>query len=478
MYKKVINYMLLMLLLADLTYSFMQHISMPLDGDMAGGIVPAQDVKPILNDPFGISVLTKNAVYPNPNRFFAHWTYFNYFNQVPICLQNFVSPVQSVYLSSAIAKIVIQFMFIVVLAIYITGRSHIFNSDFLLASILIVPLLQTNGYRSYMGIIDPSITYTFFYALPCLALLWYYLPFYFDTLYGSAKLKSLFAKFLVFVLCIFVVFNGALNPGIILTISLLIGINCFLKTDQKISLSHRFLKSFKMLPKSHLIFYVIISLLSLYSLYIGKNNAIFIGETVSIGERYARVPLGLIIMISQKLGYPILLLLIGFNIFLLKRNPQFDDGKKSLRVFGWMVLFSLLYMMLLPLGGYKDYRPNILRYDTMMPVTIGLIFMYSKSSFIIIKNLSGNFKFLYVLIIALFSVVFTNADKPEFDKNSCEKSALLKISISKNKTVFIESNCTILSWSKITNPANSELNGQLLKKWKITLDDKRYYQNE
>ena len=43
-----------MLLLADLTYSFVQHYSMPLDGDMAGGIVPAEDVKPILKDPFGI----------------------------------------------------------------------------------------------------------------------------------------------------------------------------------------------------------------------------------------------------------------------------------------------------------------------------------------------------------------------------------------------------------------------------------------
>ena len=57
----------------------MQHYSMPLDGDMAGGIVPAEDVKLILNDPFGISVITDNAVYPNPNRYFAHWTFFTYF---------------------------------------------------------------------------------------------------------------------------------------------------------------------------------------------------------------------------------------------------------------------------------------------------------------------------------------------------------------------------------------------------------------
>jgi hypothetical protein len=34
---------------------------MPLDGDMAGGIVPAEDVKPILKDPFGVSVLTEHS---------------------------------------------------------------------------------------------------------------------------------------------------------------------------------------------------------------------------------------------------------------------------------------------------------------------------------------------------------------------------------------------------------------------------------
>ena len=178
MNRRYLYYFLFLLLLADLTYSFLQHYSMPLDGDMAGGIVPAEDVNPVLKDPFGFSVITENAVYPNPNRFFAHWTYFTYFNQVPILLQRFVSPFDSIYLASAIAKILIQLLILTLLAFYLTGRQKIFNADFLIAAILIVPLFQTNGYRSYMGIIDPTITYTFFYALPCAIILLFYLPFY------------------------------------------------------------------------------------------------------------------------------------------------------------------------------------------------------------------------------------------------------------------------------------------------------------
>lgn len=76
MKKRIIICLWLVRLLLDLSYSFVQHLSMPLDGDMAGGIVPSDEVKQVLSDPFGVSVIFKNAVYPNPNRFFAHWTFY------------------------------------------------------------------------------------------------------------------------------------------------------------------------------------------------------------------------------------------------------------------------------------------------------------------------------------------------------------------------------------------------------------------
>ncbi len=478
MNKRYIYYFLLLLLLADLTYSFLQHYSMPLDGDMAGGIVPAEDVQPILNDPFGISVITENAVYPNPNRYFAHWTYFTYFSSIPLLLQSFVAPIDSVYLSAAVAKIIIQFVIMTLLAFYITGRQKIFNTDFLIAAVLVVPLFQTNGYRSQMGIIDPSITYTFFYALPSAILLIFYLPFFFDSVYGTRILNNLFVKIIFFALGIFIVFNGALNPGIILTITLLFVFNIYLQTDKNISVINRVVNAFRLIPKTYLFFFSFVSILSLYALLIGKNNSIFLGETISIVERYARIPQGIITVVTQKIGFPVFLITIFINIFLLRKYVQNIETEKVLRIFSWIGLFSIVYILLLPLGGYKNYRPFILRYDTIMPITIGLIFIYSKSSFELIKNLKGKKKYSYILLTTLFAFIFTNADKPEFNKNKCEKLALLKISKSDDKIVLIESDCLVLAWEKITVPAKSALNGQLLKKWKITNDNKLYYQNE
>ena len=445
---------------------------------MAGGIVPAEDVKPIFKDPFGISVIKENAVYPNPNRYFAHWTYFTYFNSVPIWLQSFFSPIDSVYLACAIAKIFIQLLILTLLSIYVTGRLKIMNSDFLIAAILIVPLFQTNGYRGYMGIIDPSITYTFFYALPCSFLLSFYLPFFSDSYYGTTILKNRLVRILLFAMAIFIVFNGALNPGIILTITLLFSLKCYFKTSKSLSFSKRLIKAFHIAPKAYLFFFSFVSILSLYALFIGTNNSILLGETISIGERYARIPMGIITILTQKIGFPIFLIVIGINIFLLRRNIQNNEIKKSLHIFNWIGLFSLVYILLLPLGGYKEYRPNILRYDTIMPITIGLIFMYGMSSFQLIKLFISKRKYIYIALLIVFTFIFSNADKPEFNKNACEKLALEKISKSNDKLVFFEYNCTVLSWDKITDPTKSFLNGQLLKKWRITRDIKKYYQNE
>ena len=478
MNKKYICFFLLVLLLADLTYSFMQHYSMPLDGDMAGGIVPAEDVKLILNDPFGISVITDNAVYPNPNRYFAHWTFFTYFNRVPILLQSFVEPIESVYLACTIAKLFIQILILSLLALYIAGKRKIVSIDFLIAAVLVIPLFQTNGYRSYMGIIDPSITYTFFYALPSAVLLLFYLPFFYDTVDGTALLKKKTVKILLFPLSIYIVFNGALNPGIILTITLLYGLRMYLTTDSNLSFIKRLQHAFRAIPKVYLFYFSLISILSLYALYVGKNNSIFLDNTISLAERYSRIPQGLLRILTQKIGFPIFLILIGINIFLLRKNIVSDDVKKSLQIFNWIGLFALCYILLLPLGGYKEYRSFIVRYDTIMPITIGLIFIYAKSSFHLIKIYKGKSKYLYLSLIVVFIFIFSVADKLEWGKNACEKSALEKIAKSNDKVVFIENDCTILSWGKITDPAQSTLNGQLLKKWNITTDNKMYYQKE
>src|SRR5690606_10158483 len=100
--KKKIFFLLSVLFMLDIAYSFIQHYQMPLDGDLGPISLPSEAYKKVLSDPFGFQVLLKNEVYPAPNRYFAHQLVSGYFKTAPLLLQTFVSPVKSVYMSCAI----------------------------------------------------------------------------------------------------------------------------------------------------------------------------------------------------------------------------------------------------------------------------------------------------------------------------------------------------------------------------------------
>jgi hypothetical protein len=140
-------------------------------------------------------------------------------------------------------------------------------------------------------------------------------------------------------------FDGALNPGILLTITLLYGLKSYSKTDKNLSFIKRTIQTFQIIPKTYLFFFSLISLLSLYALYIGTNNSIFLGETVSISERYSRIPKGILKVVTQKIGFPIFLIVIAINIFLLRRIIFDNEIKKSLRIFSWdrFICFGLYF---------------------------------------------------------------------------------------------------------------------------------------
>ena len=101
---------LLALLLMDTTYSFLQHYHEPLDGDMAGIIMPSEVFQPLMEDPFALNVLFRDQEYKDPNRFFVHWFMSKYYKSIPFLLQYVVDHVTSIYLASAIMKILIQLL--------------------------------------------------------------------------------------------------------------------------------------------------------------------------------------------------------------------------------------------------------------------------------------------------------------------------------------------------------------------------------
>jgi hypothetical protein len=470
MRKEVFKYLFLILILSDLAYSFSQHYNQTLDGDMAGGIVPADDVRDVLNDPFGISVITQGKHYPNPNRFFAHWLYKNYFTYTPVFFQEFMNPIESVYFSSAVIKTIIQISIILLLAKFISGSSSFWDFNFLLSAVLICPLFQSNGWQATMGIIDSSITYTFFYSLPMILFFLFYLPL-FNLFFRNQNTKDTWMVFLIgLVIGVIISFSSPLIPGIVLIISLLIFVYFlfFLKWNEMCVLVYSKKKLFILIG--------VTSLLCMYALYIGKNNSIFYNNFIPISERYARLPEGLFRILTTKIGWPILILFVLANIFLIYKLKSISNRAKYLRFYAWIFIFSIVYILLLPLGGYKVYRPLIIRFDTFIPVTLSIFYIFASSSLILIHHCQGLKKKIYVVFLVLFLGIFTITDKPDFSENDCEKQALTTISMAKSSNVYLPCNCTVLSWEKVSHYESSILVGKLLYQWNITNDLKTFSQ--
>lgn len=477
---KNITYLLLLILVMDLGYSFYQHYHMPLDGDISDVVLPTPTTGyyQVLHDPFGLDVLLKNEFYANPNRFFAHWTTSEYFLNVPLWMQHFVDPIDSLYLSVAIAKIIVQILILYLLAVFISNRNNFLSLDFLIAAIIITPLFQTTGFSRSIGIIDHSVVYTFFYALPLGLLLLYFLPFFRAIYYNNKSNINWLTKLLLALFSVVLTLNGPLVPGVVLIVCPLVLFNIWFgnyKQIQKIRGLQRILLAIKKIPNYLKFYFIGICALSLYSLYIGQNNSLNFEGAIPLLQRYARLPAGLYYLFLQKLGFPLLLLMILINFIVISKYYQGEEGKKILNLIKWIGLFSILYMALLPLGGHRVYRNYVIRYDTFIPVTIGLIFIYGSTTFYLVKHIAKKYKKVYVLGIILFFLIFTNADR--FDKTGyeCERHALETIAKSTELIVPLDSDCPVMEWAKLDDYRMSERNAVLFHYWNIASEKKLYY---
>jgi hypothetical protein len=474
--KTALTFFLVLLLIADVGFSFLQHYSMPFDGDMAGGIVPADDVMPVLAHPFGFRAILEQSTYPNPNRFFSHKIFYEYFNVIPIFLQHFTNPLNSAYLSCALAKTGIQVALIFLVSL-VVSRGRI-NRDFLLSAVLVAPLFQTNGYRSYMGIIDSSTTYAFFYALPTVFVLIYFMPVFLNVLYNHKLSNRIISKIFFIFLAIVSSLSGPLNPGISLVISFLVVLGFLMKSYKSFNPTNfiSWIKFFHIsVPKGVWFHLMPICVLSVYSLALGTYNSIGVEQAISLANRYEKLPEGIFFSFFQKLGFPILFFFLFVNTRLVSLTLRTEDGLRIMQAIKWFFLFAFMYICVLPLGGYRDYRPLVLRYDTIIPVTLGLMFLFSITTIYVIKNMSRRMAYWYLPFVTAVIFLFSNADRGKFNQNLCEHTALMRIANSQERIVRIDKNCSVLSWGAIYCPEESRLQSQLLRKWRVIEEDKLYH---
>jgi hypothetical protein len=153
-----------------------------------------------------------------------------------------------------------------------------------------------------------------------------------------------------------------------------------------------------------------------------------------------------------------------------------DEARQYFKMLKWFFILSFVYILLLPLGGYRSYRFYIIRMDTIMPVTLGMMLFYSFSTFHIIKNVLFRGKVIYYTAVIIFSGIFINADTTTEKQNICEKNALEKISQSKEEIILLDNGCSVMSWGPTKNYRDSEVKTELLRVGGVTKEKKYFYQ--
>jgi len=462
--------------------SFKRYYYFSLDGDLPGIVLTVNSYKAVTQDPFGLNVIVHDSIYPATNRYFAHLSISAYFKSVPFWLQNFYKPIDSVYIACALAKTLIQLFLIYLIALFVTNKRKFWDLDVLLVASIIIPLFQTYGYYSWMAIIDNSVTYTFFYALSISLVLLFFLPFFNSALGRTSFNFSWLKTAILLILIIIISFDGPLNSPVILLICVSIILNYFVKNYRQLytfPIFHRITGSIKRIPGSLISLSGIAIVVGLYSFYVGRNNSENFWEAIPISERYSRLPTGFLNEYTLKLGPPLLIIAVVVNFWIISRLKPNEEARKIISLLKWFGVLSIIYMLLLPLGGYRSYRYNIIRFDTILPITLGLVFFYGYSTFYILKHLQKNYKMsIYVTILVIISCVYLNANEwgHIHKNNQCERDAIEKIAASEERVVFIDRDCSVVNWVKTTDVNDSKNKSALLLYWNILKEQKTYYQ--
>jgi len=472
MNNRYVTGLLMGLVALDLAFTFWQHYRLPLDGDLVAIVLPAPWYSQVLHAPFGWAVLTKHEAYSATNRFFAHATMSLYWKVVPGLLQRVVAPITSLYVASALFATATQAALTLVLASYVSraGGERASGPGFWLVAALLRPFFQTST-RLYeqIGVTDHAITYTFFYAWPLLLVLVLFWPFFRAACQQQPLRLPAWRALLLGALMVVVAFNGPLAGAVVAIVLVSVG-GRWLWGWWQPSQRARWLSG----QAQGLL--AVLGLLTLYSLYLGRYNSENV-HTHSLGELYRLLPEGLARLLIIHAGLPLLLGALLLSLWLVRRTAAPGQGQ-VLRWLGWSAAAAALYLLLLPLGGYRSYRPYLLRYDTFLPVTLALLLAYGVAVRYLLRHLAGGRRGAYLAVVLLFGAYLTGVDfgvDPTYN-HDCERQALATLAQAPEPVVQLPASCSVLAWGPLATAPESERTAAMLYYWGITPSPKLYFQ--
>ena len=146
------------------------------------------------------------------------------------------------------------------------------------------------------------------------------------------------------------------------------------------------------------------------------------------------------------------------------------DGKFD-RFFIYAIIFILVYLLLLPLGGFRPYRPLIVRNDTAIPLNIISILLCGTLVYELILKLIPRLKIVYLLLFMLpvvYGIHFDYQDSPAGKK--CEEEALYKIYNAPQETevIVIDEVCNVTSWIAVRDTRFYENHAIMWQYWNIS----------
>jgi multisubunit Na+/H+ antiporter MnhG subunit len=176
--KKILPLVWMLFILVELVINFLQYYFTPIDGDLVAIVLPADWYSQVLGDPTGLKTIQNGDLIGGAGRSMAHWTMYLYYHHVPQLLQYVVNPIESVYLASALFKMIAMVAFVTAFTLYNRVHTKTFGRVFLFTPILILPLIQYRGFYDVMRTVDQATTYVFFYLWPVALFMLFYYPIY------------------------------------------------------------------------------------------------------------------------------------------------------------------------------------------------------------------------------------------------------------------------------------------------------------
>lgn len=434
---KWISLLAVLLLICDFYFTFEQYHHTKMDGDFKGIVIPAEACVPVLSDPVGLNVLANQEKVHAAGRFLCHWMEKNWSDTVILMLQRCgVQPVDSLYLSSGLFAFLMHIFLLFMLLKFLNVDCR---NVFLLMPVVVLlnSLFFYGDYYVTFGLIDHAITYVFFYAFPIALLLLGVYPFYkklVDPFYSIHFVQYLVSYLLILPLA----FSGPLVKPMIFIFVLLLGIFLFEKL-WKVGW-RTWIQNYGYI----ICFAAILTIVSVYGYYISTFNAES-ADPLPLSDRYVALFYGIQRYVKASNSFWLLMIFIAINSFLIF-VADLLFFKKYIRIICWVFSFSVLYLLLLPLGGYRAYRPDIVRYDTFMPVTLAVYFLLIKGCIFLYKNYHVKRNLFYamaLLVVALFFMKKDIAFKMEY---KCEREHLDRIYNAMDTTIILKTNCNVLCW--------------------------------